>query len=346
VFQSDALTHAVPLRRRGTAPPRSEFLTNPAVSVVIPTHNRWDRLPTTVAGVLAQQGVEVEVIVVDDASDSPAPEGLHPLDDPRVRLVREETNAGQAHARNRGLGEARGEWTAFLDDDDYWAPDKLRLQLQAARERDAVYVYAAALIVDADLRPIQVIEPPDPDTLARRLLGGNIIPAGASNVVARTELVRELGGFDEELSQLSDWDLWIRIANTGRGASCPEVLMAYVHHPGGAALNDRRDPLAELDRLWQRHRPLGAAHGGQIDRVGFTRWAAGRMRHGGQPVMARRLYARSGWRYRNPGNLARAAGMAVGERAMGRVRRVAPRRSEGASAEGCLPPPPWLNVHA
>ena len=310
--------------------------------MVIPTHNRWDRLPTTVAGVLAQRDVEVEVIVVDDASDPPAPHGLHPLDDPRVRLIRQEPNAGQAHARNRGLVEARGEWTAFLDDDDHWAPDKLKVQLAAARAQDAVYVYAAALVVDGDLRPIQVLEPPDPSTLARTLLGGNIMPAGASNVVARTEVVRELGGFDEELSQLSDWDLWIRLANAGPGASCPEVLLAYVHHPGGAALTDRRDPLAELDRLWERHRRLGATHGGHVDRVGFTRWAAGRMRHGGQPVMARRLYARSGWRYRNPGNLARAAGMAVGEGAMGRLRRVGGRGSASVPAEGPLSSPAWL----
>ena len=72
------------------------------------------------------------------------------LGDPRVTVLRNSASRGVAHARNRGIERATHPWIAFLDDDDRWSPDKLRVQLDRARAEDADFVYTAGLAVAAD----------------------------------------------------------------------------------------------------------------------------------------------------------------------------------------------------
>src|ERR1044071_7041476 len=102
----------------------------PRVSVVIPTRDRAHLLQRTLASVLKQSIDSLEVIVVDDASNdaaSTAAAAAHP----RVRLLRNPEPSGVSVARNRGIAAARGDWIAFCDDDDLWAPSKLQQQLSA-----------------------------------------------------------------------------------------------------------------------------------------------------------------------------------------------------------------------
>ena len=90
-------------------------MTQPAVTVVIPAYNAADDVATCLAGVLAQDYPDFEVIVVDDASSDKTPEVVRAHE--RVRLVRNVTNLGPAGARNRGVAESRGELLVFLDSD-------------------------------------------------------------------------------------------------------------------------------------------------------------------------------------------------------------------------------------
>src|SRR5688572_15134473 len=96
-----------------------------SISVIVPTRNRSALLATTLRSVLWQRDVELEVIVVDDASTDDTTAVVSRLADPRVVMVRHSVSAGPSAARNRGASEARGEWLGFVDDDDVWAPDKL-----------------------------------------------------------------------------------------------------------------------------------------------------------------------------------------------------------------------------
>ena len=127
-----------------------------------------------------------------------------------------------ARARNLGIGAARGHWIAFLDDDDLWSPDKLRRQIDAAGAANAGFVYASAVIVDDGLRVRSEWPAPPSERLESVLLVRNALPAGASNVVVKAPLLDEVGAFDERLTHLADWDLWIRLARNASAASCPQ----------------------------------------------------------------------------------------------------------------------------
>jgi glycosyltransferase involved in cell wall biosynthesis len=253
----------------------------PDVSVVIPTHNRRRLLGQAVRSALGQVGVEVEVVVVDDGSSDGTADAVAGLGDARVRLIRHRLPLGVAVARNAGAGAARGAWVALLDDDDLWAPDKLIRQLQAASAAEAGWVYAGVVEVDAEGRLLGGGPPPSPEALLAGLRRRNLMPAGSSNVVVRSDLLSESGGFDPRLRHLADWDLWLRLAGLGPPACVPAPLVAYRLHHGQATL-DTTGMLAEASALEARH---GA------DRTAILRWAAWSHLRTGRRLAALRAYA-------------------------------------------------------
>jgi glycosyltransferase involved in cell wall biosynthesis len=290
---------------------------SPDVSVVIPTKDRWRFLRLALQSALAQRDVSVEVLVVDDGSSDGTPARLAELDDARVRVFRSDSSRGVSAARNVGLRHARATWVAFLDDDDLWSPEKLQRQLGSAEQVGAGFAYCGCVFVNDALEVIEAFRPPAPEGVLRSLLPGNSIPAGASNVIARTELVRRLGGFDEELVQVEDWDLWIRLAEVTRAAACDEPLVAYRIHAENMILRRESNPIAEIEHLAAKHAALTEREGVAIDRVRYTRWIAWIHRREGQRLRAAAMYLRGAIRYRNAGNIVRAGGALLGERVMG-----------------------------
>jgi glycosyltransferase involved in cell wall biosynthesis len=252
--------------------------TAPGVSVVIPTRNRARYVRATIGIALAQQGVDVEVVVVDDASEDETPQLLGELADERVRVVRRERRGHTAGARNAGIAAADREWIAFLDDDDVWAPHKLQSQIAAARAGDAAFAYGGAVAVDDMLRPLYVWRVPDPATLLQELLALNVMPAGASNVVARADLLDRVGPLDGRLSHTSDWDLWIRLAAEAKSARVDEVLTAYRLHAHGQHGDLGSEVLDELQVLEEKHRDLHHRFGVALDRVSMESYVERRAR--------------------------------------------------------------------
>jgi glycosyltransferase involved in cell wall biosynthesis len=272
------------------------------VTAVVPTHNRAVLLGQALASVVRQRGVELEVVVVDDGSADATAELVAGVADPRVRLVRHARAKGVSAARNRGVAEARGSWVAFLDDDDLWAPDKLASQLAAAAAAGAGWAVAGAVSVDDRLR-VLTGEPPLPaETLTAELSRYNSVPAGASNVVVRADLLAAAGGFDPGLRHMADWDLWIRLGRSGPPATVPRPLLAYRLHGANATMDtafDPREPLAELDAIIDRY-------GIPADRLAVDRWIAWTCLRAGRRGAALRAYLRAA-REGDPKSLVRAA---------------------------------------
>jgi len=209
----------------------------PDISTVVPTHNRRDLLQLTLRTVLGQRDVDLEVIVVDDASTDDTAAVVTGLGDRRVRLLRHDRATGVSTARNHGAQEAAGEWLAFCDDDDLWAPDKLARQLAAAAQAGRAWSYGGAVRVDRALRILGGSPPPPPERLAERLPTWNLMPGGSSNVIVRAGVFGEAGRWDPMLVNLADWDLWIRLSRLGLPACVMEPLVGYRIHASNASAN-------------------------------------------------------------------------------------------------------------
>ncbi len=182
---------------------------------------------------------------------------------------------------------------AFLDDDDFWAPAKLRTQLGAVRASGADFAFAGVVTLDESGRVLHISMPPEPERLKFEIIPRCVIPAGSSNVLVRTELARALGGFDESFRNMEDWDFWIRLASAGKAASVAEVLVACVEHRGGKAVIRARDAFEPFDALVRKHRQLTADYGVDFDRVAFTHYVAWLQLRGRRHASAARVYLAS-----------------------------------------------------
>jgi len=312
-------------------------VSSPEVTVVVPTHNRWHHLRrAALPAALGQRDVELELIIVDDGSADETERGLAEIADPRLRVLRNDVAQGVARARNRGVAVASADWVAFLDDDDLWSPWKLRRQLDAASAVEgAGFAYAAAVFLDGAGAPLRPDPAPSAETVARALRARDVV-GGPSTVLARTELVREVGGFDDALSVLADWDLWLRLAELAPAAACPEVLVAYREHGDNMSAETAQGVFAELDLLRRRH-----ALGSELDGVEFTRWVAGHQRRAGRPLAAALAYLYGARQFRSGALLVRGLGAPLGERAMGLAAKL--RAPQGQQAE--VVPPDWVAAY-
>ena len=108
------------------------------VSVIIPTHNRAHMVRRAIESVLAQTWQDFEIVVISDGSKDSTDEVVASFVDNRIRLLKHERERGASAARNTGLQASSGGYIAFLDDDDEWLPDKLRVQLDAIRQSDSM----------------------------------------------------------------------------------------------------------------------------------------------------------------------------------------------------------------
>jgi glycosyltransferase involved in cell wall biosynthesis len=185
---------------------------SPLVSVVIASYNMARYMALAVESALNQTYRNVEVLVIDDGStdDTPAVIARFSVDD-RVRYI-SQRNRGQAAAKNRGIRAARGDYIAFLDADDYWAPERLALQVPLLMQSNKTgVVYSRLRYIDEAGNESSISD----NELFRGKVSGalfvrNFIAFGTSLV--RRECFERMGGFDESLRMGIDYDLWLRIS--------------------------------------------------------------------------------------------------------------------------------------
>jgi glycosyltransferase involved in cell wall biosynthesis len=303
----------------------------PEVTVVVPTRGRSRLLALTLCGVMRQNDVDLEVVVVDDGSTDDTAAMVTGLGDGRVRLLRHDRSRGVSAARNTGIAAARGEWVAFCDDDDLWAPGKLALQLEAAARAGRHWAYAGDVEVDDRLRVVAGAPPAPPERVVELLARHNAVPAGASNVVVRSGSLARCGPFDDQLRNNEDWDMWIRLARLGPPAWVPQPLVALRQHAGNASWNMAR-MLQELSVIERRY-------GIAADRAAHYRWAAWVALRQGRRGEALRHYARA-VRRGDLGSLGRAmmaaARPGVADRRADRLARLASGQPWAVAAQAWL----------
>lgn len=215
---------------------------SPDLTVAIPAYNAAATIGRTLRSVLEQADGALEVIVVDDGSTDETPDVVRATRDERVRLL-QGRGGSVAAARNLALRQARGEWVALLDADDYWLDGHLTaLRETLIRAPDAVVCFGAALHVDEAGALIRRFDVDERHATVAGLLRRRMQPTTSATTVRR-EVALSLGGFDEHFRVVGveDIDLWWRLAARGRCLVQPRHLTVYVVH-------EHRDRARE--RLW------------------------------------------------------------------------------------------------
>ena len=225
---------------------------NPAVSVVLPVHNRADVLPRAISSVIEQSLENWELIVVDDGSVDASAEIGGSFNDQRVRVIKLGANRGGNAARNAGIREAGAPLIAFLDSDDAYLPQKLEkvvAHFDDRRDLDLL-VDSFIKIQPSNARVVRRNPVIEDRELFRRALFTRQLWKATPAISVRREVALK-APFDETLKRLQDFDFLIRASEFANCASTDEVLWEKYWDAGAISAQDTFIP-ANIE-LIRRH---------------------------------------------------------------------------------------------
>jgi len=241
------------------------------ISVVIPSYNAAPVICRAVDSVLAQTYSDYEIIVVDDGSTDDTAEVVKEYGD-RVRYIYQD-NAGSSVARNTGIAAARGQWIAFLDADDEWLPDKLRLQAELLARNPDLRWCATNYIKTDGMRSAPSISP---SIIKNALAGREYVEsyfleaakdrchASTTTVVVRRDVFAKIGGFDQKFLRGQDIDMWWRIAHLYPHLGFIAEPTAVVHLDFQVDILDKRRLSAKSGKdivILEKHLKLAEKYG-------------------------------------------------------------------------------------
>jgi glycosyltransferase involved in cell wall biosynthesis len=269
-------------------------VTGPLVTAVVTTYDRPARLESAVQSVLEQTYDAVELVVVDDHSETPARRVLSDIDLDSLaahQVVRHDENRGANAARNTGIEAASGEYVAFLDDDDQWVPKKLARQVHTIeRHEDAGVVYTGVKRVLPDGERIEIPRAVEGD-MTKALLCENVV-GSMSVALVETALARSVP-LDERFPCWADLEWYVNLSRETEFARVPEPLVVYECDSPGRLTEDFEKTLAGYELFRDEFEPLAAEYGHTFSRK-FRAWAAFRAGksafHDGRYERARQLF--------------------------------------------------------
>ncbi len=262
----------------------------PKVSVIIPTCNRAELVKRAIKSVLNQTYSDFEILVSDDASTDNTPQAVEDFSDDRIRFTRCDNNNGVAVLRNNAVKSSKGEYIAFLDDDDEWLPSKLEKQIRLLEgspdKLGAVYTGINSL--DDKLgRIVETKIPRYSGNILRELLLNNFITT--SSVIVKKHCFDEVGLFDAEYQSASDNDMWIRIAQRFEFDYVREPLVNYYITENSISRNNMR-LIKGLERLMTQHYDIYASDNKTLSnhwfKIGVTYCNSGNVKEGRKALMS------------------------------------------------------------
>jgi glycosyltransferase involved in cell wall biosynthesis len=220
----------------------------PLVSVVVRTKERPELLREALASLAAQTYSPIEAVIVNDGGVDVAEiidDFMSDID--HIQYIHQSEHGGRACAANVGLQSARGEWIGFLDDDDLYEPDALRILISSGEEAGASVVYGQ--VIREYYRPDGSRDPEIPDYLYARsfdrdlLYWQNYIPVNA--LVFKKQILPEIKAFNNNLSVAEDWDFFLRLAENHNFLYVP-VLVAHYRCFGASTVTGGRFTQEEI----------------------------------------------------------------------------------------------------
>ena len=234
----------------------------PLLTVVVPTRNRPDAVGGAVASALAQTLPDVEVVVVDDASDPPVE--LDP--DPRVRVVRRDERGGVSAARNSGLEVACGRYVTFLDDDNRLHPDMAAASLEAIRASSLPppvgAISALEVIRGGRVADVRIPPPAHPrgDHFSLEALPDGRSHMTKCTLVVEREVLLAIGGFDPDFGSRQQSDLFLRLNPVCSLVGLDTVTTRVDREPRPRLSRQGERSNAGVRQLVEKHRALLAEH--------------------------------------------------------------------------------------
>lgn len=238
-------------------------MSNPLLSIIIPTRNRPHLLPRAVKSALEQTMDNLEVIVVDDASAQP----VQLPDHPRLRVIRLSTPRGGSRARNVGTEVALGRWIAYLDDDDRLLPHMAAVSLEAiaqAKLPAPVAVLSGIDVVSAQGRVTKTRLPPPVRPRGSHFYLEELEPGKSYNtkqtLVVEREVIRLLGGWDETFRSRVHSELFLRLNPVCSLLGLQVVTYQLYNHEGEQVSRNPTLREESFKRLVNKHRAVFQAH--------------------------------------------------------------------------------------
>ena len=206
----------------------------PEVTVLMSVHNVEKYLRESIESILHQTFTDFEFLIINDRSTDASRDIILSYDDPRIRLIDNKKNVGQATSLNIGLQEAEGKFIARIDQDDISMPDRLRKQVHFMVNNSEVGVLGtkAQFLNEAgegfSLRYDEKLYETD-DMMKAQLLFKSCFLHPSTMI--RTDILREYNlSYQEEYKLSEDYLLWFKLSSFCRFANLPQSLIKYRHH--------------------------------------------------------------------------------------------------------------------
>ena len=213
------------------------------ITVIVTNYNRQMEVRRALLSVLCQSYEPLQVIVVEDGSNSRVQDWIHSQGlEGKIEYIRHSSNQGLAAARNTGLKHARGEWIAYLDDDDHWKPEMLSSLwdlLQQGGNELLGAVYCGVEVRDPITHSIVSILMPEINGAIKSEFMRWWLPTRSSSTLFAQQALRSVGGFDETVTSSVDHDIWMALADHGYHAlSLDQPLTISYSIPRGKMTTD------------------------------------------------------------------------------------------------------------
>ena len=222
------------------------------ISVVIPAYNAENTVEEAIESVCMQTYQDIEIIVVDDGSTDMTSQLIDTCaaKDMRIRPIHSEQNRGVSVSRKVGVEASYGDWIAFLDSDDHWAPDKLSRQVMMQTETSADLLYTGVHFEKWDGEPIGYVMQVPKEVRYEKLLKQNII--SNSSVMIRKSLYQENCVMRDDLHE--DYACWLRVLRSGNKAcGVNDPLITY--RISGQSKSGNKIKSAKM--CWRTYRAVG-----------------------------------------------------------------------------------------
>ena len=224
----------------------------PLVSVIMPTYNRKEVIKHAIDSVLNQTYANFELLIIDDGSEDNTIELLNSLEDDRVRILTNERKQGISFSRNECLRNAEGDIIMYLDSDNMWDSKYIETMVGAfihLPDADAIYSGQYLFKEYGDENPYAIRFGSYNKTL---LHNRNYIDINC--FCHKSDVIDKVGEFDENIWQLVDWDLILRISNQLKIYSVPTILCNYYEHDfNDGNANTPFDHNYACEKLFKKH---------------------------------------------------------------------------------------------